>query len=103
VPSKSFCLLALLSFHRNLAANLEQEIYTRMYSDDGTLTNDNLFKKWHDDGDEAAMKLGRPLRIANKIKKWMQQAGFVDVHEEVFKMPVNPWPKEERMKEIGRV
>ena len=53
--------------------------------------------------DEASMRVGRPLRIANKLKRWYKEAGFVDVHEEVFKLPCNPWPKDPHLKDLGRV
>jgi hypothetical protein len=48
------------------------------------------------------MAFGRPIRIANKLKRWYEQAGFEDVHEEVFKLPVNLWPKDPRYKMLGK-
>ncbi|KAL1986895.1 hypothetical protein VTN96DRAFT_5312 [Rasamsonia emersonii] len=33
----------------------------------------------------------------------MEKAGFVDVKEFVFKKPVGSWPKDPKMKEIGRL
>ncbi|KAL1989317.1 hypothetical protein VTN96DRAFT_79 [Rasamsonia emersonii] len=32
----------------------------------------------------------------------MEKAGFVDVKEESFKVPIGPWPKDPKLKEIGR-
>src|SRR6266480_3524791 len=52
--------------------------------------------------DEASMIMGKPMRIANKLKRWYEEAGFVDVHEEVFKIPINSWPKDPQFKLIGR-
>ena len=59
--------------------------------------------EWTRTVEEAAMMVGRPLRIANKLKRWYKEAGFVDVHEEIFKVPVNPWPKDQHFKDLGKV
>jgi hypothetical protein len=58
---------------------------------------------WNKDLDEAAMRADRPMRIANKMKRWYEQAGFVDVQERVFKLPVNPWPRDKHLKTLGRM
>ena len=75
----------------------------RLYCDDGTMPPDWPWAEWHSTMDQAAMRLGKPLRIANRLKKWYKEAGFVDVHEEVFKVPSNPWPKDPHLKDLGRV
>ncbi|KAH0551063.1 hypothetical protein GP486_007587 [Trichoglossum hirsutum] len=80
-----------------------QDFMSTVYCDDDTMKSDWPFAEWTRYGDEAAMFLGRPLRIANKFKRWYKEAGFVDVHEEVFKIPLNPWPKDPHYKYIGRV
>jgi hypothetical protein len=79
-----------------------QEIYSKVYCDDGTMPPTYALLEWTQTEDDAAMRLGRPLRIANKLKKWYAQAGFVDVHEEVFAIPINSWPRDERMKVLGK-
>lgn len=80
-----------------------QELYSSVFCDDGTLDRENnAFYRYMLKFDEAAMDAGKPLRIANKLKNWYQQAGFVDVQEEVFKIPINGWPKDPRFKMVGR-
>ncbi|EUC39397.1 hypothetical protein COCVIDRAFT_16934 [Bipolaris victoriae FI3] len=79
-----------------------QELYPKIYCNDGTMPADYALLDWTATQDDAAMRLGRPLRIANKLKRWYEQAGFVDVHEEIFAIPVNSWPKDERMKVLGK-
>lgn len=80
-----------------------QEAYPSVLCDDGTLDKEShAFFKYTQKLDEAAMEAGKPLRIANKLKRWYQEAGFVDVHEEVFKLPINSWPKDPQFKLIGR-
>jgi hypothetical protein len=80
-----------------------QEIMSTVYCDDSTMTPDWPFADWTSIGDDAAMRAGKPMRIANKLQRWYREAGFVDVHEEVFKMPMNPWPKDPHYKYIGLV
>lgn len=81
-----------------------QDYMMKLYCDDGTMAPDYPYSEWLRTIDDAAMRLGKPLRIANKFKKWMEAAGFVDVHEEIFKVPINPWPRDPHLKdvEIGR-
>jgi len=79
-----------------------QEYMPTVYCDDGTMSQDYAFAEWTQTQDRAAMTLARPLRIANKLKRWYEQAGFVDVHEEVFKLPINSWPKDPQFKMLGR-
>lgn len=47
--------------------------------------------------------MGRPVDVAENVREAYERAGFVDVQERVFKMPMNGWPKDERLKEIGRM
>jgi hypothetical protein len=80
-----------------------QEMWPRAMCDDGTLDpTTNKFIEWIKWQDEAAMRLGMPLRIANKLKKWYQEAGFVEVKEEVLRIPINGWPKDPRYKMLGK-
>ena len=80
-----------------------QEIYSTPYCDDGTMPVDWPFLEWTRFSDKAAMDADRPLRIANKMKRWYEEAGFVDVQERVFKLPMNPWPKDKHLKTLGRM
>jgi hypothetical protein len=80
-----------------------QEIMSTPYCDDGTMPSDWPFLEWTKFGDDAAMEAGRPMRIANKLKRWYIQAGFEDVQEKVFKLPMNPWPRDKDLKALGRM
>lgn len=70
-------------------------------SDDGSLTPNTALWRWSNYLLEAGKKLGRPVNAAEQYKKWVEAAGFVDIHEEVHKWPQNPWAKHPRQKEIG--
>jgi hypothetical protein len=80
-----------------------QEIMSTPYCDDGTMPFDWPFLEWTKFGDDAAMEAGRPMRIANKLKRWYIQAGFVDVQEKSFKLPINPWPRDKQLKALGKM
>jgi hypothetical protein len=80
-----------------------QEVFSTVYCDDDTLRPDDPLLLWSKMHDEAHMTLRRPLRIANKLKRWYEEAGFVDVHEELFKLPINSWPRDPLWKLLGRL
>jgi hypothetical protein len=44
---------------------------------------------------------GRDWNVASKLKNMMEEAGFVDVKERSFGMPLGPWAREERWKRVG--
>lgn len=67
------------------------------------MTPDWPWAEWTRTLEEASLRFGKPLRIAGKMKRWYREAGFEDVHEEIFKVPVNPWPKDPRMKDLGKM
>ncbi len=80
-----------------------QELDSKVCCDDGTMPSDWPLLEWSKDQNQAAQDiLGTPLRIANKLKTWYEQAGFVDVKEEVFRIPINEWAKDPKLKLLGR-
>jgi ubiquinone/menaquinone biosynthesis C-methylase UbiE len=79
-----------------------QEIMSNPQCDDGTMPDDWPFKEWTKYLDDAAMAVGRPLRIANKLKRWYAEVGFVDIQEKVIKIPVNTWPRDPDLKPLGK-
>jgi len=50
---------------------------------------------------EAAEKFGTPCTTATKLKTWMHEAGFVDIEEHILKLPVGPWARDKRLKQVG--
>ncbi|KAF4227344.1 hypothetical protein CNMCM8980_002705 [Aspergillus fumigatiaffinis] len=72
------------------------------YSDDGThLKAVNLvegIKNMH----LASKKHGKDMTTACTWKEKMEKAGFINVHEDVYKLPQSPWPKDPKLKELGR-
>jgi hypothetical protein len=45
---------------------------------------------------------GRDLETASKLRRWLEQAGFVDVDEVRIDCPGNGWPDDPRLRRMGR-
>lgn len=78
---------------------LEMSIEFR--SDDGTVTDNHVLAVWSKTFIEAGEKLGKTFRIADLAQGYMKEAGFKNVTEERFKLPVGPWSKDKRLKQLG--
>ena len=44
----------------------------------------------------------KSFKIAEHLKEWMIRAGFQNVTEKVYKIPIGGWPKDEKFKAIGQ-
>ncbi|KAF2092084.1 S-adenosyl-L-methionine-dependent methyltransferase [Saccharata proteae CBS 121410] len=78
------------------------EVETMVYCDDGTFPRDSSAIKWAGWLVEAFAKLGRPWPKGDELKTMVEGAGFVEVQLRELKRPTNDWPKDKKMKEIGR-
>jgi hypothetical protein len=45
--------------------------------------------------------MGKEFSIVDHSAKYMASAGFEDMQERRFKLPVGPWSSDRRMKQIG--
>ncbi|KAF1931556.1 S-adenosyl-L-methionine-dependent methyltransferase [Didymella exigua CBS 183.55] len=79
-----------------------QEPVALCESDDGTIDHAHAVRRWQDLCNDAATVFAKEIRVAHTLKQRMLDAGFVDVTEKVVKVPIGPWPRDPRMKEIGR-
>jgi SAM-dependent methyltransferase len=70
-------------------------------SDDGTLPLDSAYVQIGDIYFQMGDRIGVSGKDPLKWKDQLIDAGFEDVVERVFKIPTNPWPKDERLKKIG--
>lgn len=79
-----------------------QDLLMPLRSDDDTLSKDSAFHKWNSLFEEAVSKMGRNCTWATEYKRWMEEAGFVNVQQLLFKLPINTWPKDRTLKELGK-
>ncbi|RDW56365.1 hypothetical protein BP5796_13240 [Coleophoma crateriformis] len=80
---------------------LETDI--RVQCSDDSLPEDSLLSGWAETFFGCGDRAGRPLDIQSTMKASMEKAGFVDVHEKVYQIPIGTWPKLNIYKDAGRV
>ncbi|RMJ27930.1 Methyltransferase [Aspergillus sp. HF37] len=78
------------------------EIAGSIFSDDDTMKDAPNLSEWARLQNEASVKFGKKFDVAHEHKDMMVKAGFMNVREEVKKIPLNPWPKHRKLKELGR-
>jgi hypothetical protein len=72
-------------------------------SDDGSLPQDDILVEWSKRfQDIGETKTRKTFRIAERCRGYIESAGFVNVVEKKYNMPVGPWSSDPLMKEIGR-
>lgn len=97
----------LLTAHRHLKPDsgyFEQvEIDWTPRCDDDSMQRDAYVVQWTKEVLDAMDGFGRPLRLNSSLtKRQLAEAGFVDIQEEVLKLPVNGWPTDAHLRDIGR-
>ncbi len=71
--------------------------------DDGTVNKeDSALWTWANGAVDAAAKIGREAGTPEKYKGMLEAVGFTDVTEKVYKWPFNSWPKDPKLKELGK-
>ncbi|CVL00774.1 related to methyltransferase [Fusarium mangiferae] len=80
------------------------EALSRMDCDDGSITEKSAMHQWGKFFVEGGKKIGRSFTIVEDgvQRSAMEKAGFVELEERDFKVPIGGWPKDPRMKEIGK-
>ncbi|CAI7670279.1 unnamed protein product [Penicillium manginii] len=72
-------------------------------SDDNTLPKDSVLASWGPNILGAAALSGRPVDTLDTMRKEIEKAGFIDLHEKVYRWPIGPWPRDPVLKEAGRL
>jgi len=70
-------------------------------SDDNTLPADSAYVEVCRTFQEIGGKIGADPDAPLRYRDYLLNAGFVDVHQVVFKLPTSPWPKDPRLKKAG--
>lgn len=76
-----------------------------MESDDGTVDPRSAMGQWGRFFLEGGRATGRSFAVvADGVQRAaMEAAGFVDVQEWDYKVPIGPWPRDRRLRELGSV
>ncbi|KAL1892376.1 hypothetical protein Sste5346_007114 [Sporothrix stenoceras] len=69
---------------------------------DDTLEGTTI-KEWNDLISAGVRKIGRDPLAALKLKQWMEAAGFQDIQEKRYALPINPWPRGKENKLLGHM
>jgi len=80
-----------------------QDLHLENYSLDDSIPEKHAVNDLYTYIVEACDEIGRPASPGTKLKGWMQDAGFRNVHETIFKLPLGPWPKDEKERQIGAI
>ncbi|KAK8170835.1 S-adenosyl-L-methionine-dependent methyltransferase [Phyllosticta citrichinensis] len=78
-----------------------QDFNLRYYSDDDSMSPDTEIYKWIELWLQAVHKMGREPSPGPLLEGWLKERGFVNVHHEIIKFPIGPWPKDKDKKEMG--
>lgn len=65
-------------------------------SPDNSLPKDSYVLKYHEMLYEAVGKIGRDYKPGVSLKKWVEEAAFVNVTEEVLSVPIGMWAKDRK-------
>ncbi|RSL70782.1 hypothetical protein CEP54_001646 [Fusarium duplospermum] len=80
------------------------EVSPTMVSDDNTVAPDSALAQWDKIFIEASKKIGNSFTVvADQVqKRAIEEAGFINIKEWNGKCPMSPWPKDPKLREIGR-
>ncbi|KAL2855648.1 S-adenosyl-L-methionine-dependent methyltransferase [Aspergillus pseudodeflectus] len=72
------------------------------YSDDDTHLKAKCMLEGVKNMHAASKKFGKDMNTTSTWKARIEKVGFVNVTEEVYKLPQSPWPKDPKLKDLGR-
>ena len=71
-------------------------------TDDNSLPEDSCWHEFQTRLTEASQIFGKEMNISPKFRGFVQDAGFLNVTEKQYKVPLAPWAKDKRLKYLGR-
>jgi len=80
--------------------HVETDVHIR--SDDGSVGTGHVLFDWATLFLKSGEKSGVTFDVAGKTKRWMEDAGFVNVTEKKYKVPIGGWSSDSKLKEVGR-
>ncbi|PMD32527.1 methyltransferase family protein [Hyaloscypha variabilis F] len=67
----------------------------------GPVAKDHPFNIWTTQFATISEQTGLLWDVAPHLKRWMEEAGFVNVTEKVVRVAIGKWPKAQKQKELG--
>ncbi|KAH8813337.1 S-adenosyl-L-methionine-dependent methyltransferase [Xylogone sp. PMI_703] len=80
--------------------HVELDLWPRC--DDGSLPANSALINWGRYLYEATNQAYRPIAYNTETRAMLERQGFVEIQEQVIRVPMNPWPNDPHMKDIGR-
>lgn len=78
-----------------------QEFHLSITSDDGSMKEGGALWRWDRDMLAATKKIGIDVRISLQHPKMLKERGFINIGERQLKIPIGPWAKGRKEKQIG--
>jgi hypothetical protein len=69
--------------------------------DEGQDISETGIMQWYETVAKAFEVCGRGVKAGELHAERLRAAGFVDIHDELYKWPLTPWPKDPKLKELG--
>jgi len=78
-----------------------QEFHLDLTSDDASIKEGGAFWTWRRDILEATKKIGIDTLTTLQHPKMLKEKGFINIGEKKLKIPIGPWAKGKKEKQIG--
>jgi SAM-dependent methyltransferase len=62
---------------------------------------DHVYNQWNDLFAECGERMGKTFKISTKMKGYIEEAGFVDVVERTWRVPIGGWSADPKLKRVG--
>jgi hypothetical protein len=79
---------------------IELQDIGELASDDHDISRTGL-SQWYQTVVKAFEVISRGVKEAENHAERLRTAGFEEVHNEINKWPINPWPKDPKLKQLG--
>lgn len=87
--------------HLNPGAWFEIKGGTLPFACDDDSYKGTALEEWSTGMVEISTKLGQPFDNPFSYKQWLEEAGFTNITEKMIPVPINAWPKDPKMKQVG--
>jgi len=78
-----------------------QSIGTTPFFEDGTDDRGKTISDWCNLVHEASRRFGKDMKTVPSWKGWQERAGFKNVTEETYKLPLSPWTEDSKLNQLG--